>query len=371
MILRGWTCAVAVASAGVVLAAVGVSGAGARSTAAPLCAFREDTTRDGLTATTTFHVVQDDCQLSFVSISKFANGNAIFDSATGTFKASETRNTLTVHLPCGVGSETDLVLGPPTIYPPADLDLGATAFDVACPAGGGGGGGSGGSGASGGSGGSSSLPDLATSITSSKTQGVRLGELVQATVKVANNGQAGAGGVHVLISLSTNTIAKGVAQASRGPGCTGVTVLDCNLGSLGAAATATVRLSLKAASGRTIFVGAQAREAETDAKPADNAGTLTVKVLPRLVPFTVSSVAGRISAGEQLVYIKLSARARVTAQIYRGGVARPIVWRRTLGAGTSIVRIPLTGVTHGQSFTLVLRAKTATKTATTRLRLKR
>ena len=95
----------------------------------------------GDTATATFHVVADDCQLSLVSISKFADGNAVFDTATGTFAASDTRATLTVNLPCGVSSETDLVLGPPTLYPPDDLDLGATAFDVACSSGGGAGGG--------------------------------------------------------------------------------------------------------------------------------------------------------------------------------------------------------------------------------------
>ena len=371
MYLRAWTCGVAVASVVCIFLAVSAAGSGSRTAAAPLCAFRESTTRSGDTATATFHVVADDCQLSLVSISKFADGNAIFDTATGTFAASDTRATLSVHLPCGVTSETDLVLGAPTLYPPGDLDLGATAFDVACSSGGGGsGGGGGGSGASGASG-ATTLPDLATAVTASKTNGLRLGDPVRVTVALRNNGQGGAGGVHVLISLSANTIAKGLAQTSRGPGCTGVTVLDCNLGSLPAAASATVSLGLSAASGRKIFVAAQAQELGADAVPADNGSTLTLAVLPRLTRFTVSSAAGHIVAGEQLVYIKLSARARVSAQIYRNGVAQPITWHRTLAAGTTLVRIPLAGLTPGQHFTLVLRAATATKKATTRLALKR
>ena len=63
-----------------------------------------------------------------------------------------------------------------------------------------------------------------------------------ATVTVSNKGKGGAGGVHVLISLSPNAITKGAAVASRGPGCTGVTVIDCNMGSIGSGATATVQL---------------------------------------------------------------------------------------------------------------------------------
>ncbi len=112
--------------------------------------------RAATSATTKFHVVQNGCQLSFLSISKFAGGNSVFDTATGTFNASDTLQTMTVQLPCAVSSETDLVLGPPTLYPPDDLDLGATAFDeFACPSGGGGGTGGGGSGGGGSGGGGS------------------------------------------------------------------------------------------------------------------------------------------------------------------------------------------------------------------------
>jgi hypothetical protein len=195
---------------------------------------------------------------------------------------------------------------------------------------------------------------------------------VHTSVDVTNKGKAGAGGVHVLITLSPNVIPKGAATASRGPGCTGVTLLDCNLGSLQAGQTTTVSLTLTAARGRRIFIAAQAKELEADATPSNNVGTLTLVVLPRpSIRFTVSSVPGHIVAGEQLVYIKLSAGARISAQLYHGGVPLPIIWHRTLGAGTTLVRIPLKGIARGQHFTLVLRANTGTKTATTRLSLKR
>ena len=152
MNLRAWGCAALVAA--LVVVVFGALDAGARSAAAPLCAFRESTTKSGNMATTKFHVVQNGCQLSFLAISKFAGGNSVFDTATGTFNASDTLQTMTVQLPCGVSSETDLVLGPATLYPPDDLDLGATAFDAfACPSGGGGGTGGGGGGSGGGGGG--------------------------------------------------------------------------------------------------------------------------------------------------------------------------------------------------------------------------
>src|SRR5438132_379501 len=152
-------------------------GAGAR-TASGLCAYHDSTTRDGLVATATIHVVQDNCQVSFVSIMKFWDGNAIYKTATGTFAASDTRVKLSVLLPCDQGSETDVVLGPPTLYPLGDLDLGATAFDVACPAGGGGGGG----------GGTTSYPDLAATVTAARKSPVRIGDTVPLTVTVKNNG---------------------------------------------------------------------------------------------------------------------------------------------------------------------------------------
>ena len=156
---------------------------------AGLCAFQESVTINGTVTTSTFHVVRDDCQVSFVSISKFALGNAIFDTATGVFAASETRYQLSVSMPCGYDSETDLVLGPPALYPPGDLDLRARSFHVECPAGGGGGSSSGGGSGGGGSGGGGSggggsggggtqgaaAPDLTSVLSSSKTNGVRVG----------------------------------------------------------------------------------------------------------------------------------------------------------------------------------------------------
>jgi len=77
-------------------------------------------------------------------------------------------------------------------------------------------------------------------------------------------------------------------------------------------------------------------------------------------------------AGEQLVYIKLSQAAQVNAQVYIANKGQKITWRRSLGAGTAIVRIPLPAVLkHGQHFRLVLRATHASSKASTSLRLTR
>lgn len=373
MTSRLWVCA-ALAAAAVVLAGAPEKGAAAGS----LCAFQESTTVSGLVATATFHVVRDGCEVSFVSISKYADGNEIFDTATGVFAASETRATLSVKMPCNRRSETDLVLGPPSLYPPADFDLGATPFDLVCPSGGGGsgGGGTGGGGSGGGSGGGgtgggapASLPDLTTAVSASKMKGLRLGDRLSVIVNVVNKGKAPAGGVHVLITLQDNTIPKGRAVASRGPGCTGVSIIDCDLGSLPIGASATVRVPLSVARGRKLFVPARARAIQTDTTPADDVGTLTLPVLPRQTPLTLTAVKGRLVAGEQLAYLKLSTRARVTAQVYVGGVAQPIVWRRTFPGGTWSVRFRLPTLAAGQRFSIVIRAESGARKATTKLKL--
>jgi hypothetical protein len=362
---------------GVAVALFAAAGQRAGAASSGLCAFQESITQIAGIATSKFHVVEDGCQVSLVSISKYGDGNAIFDTATGTFAASDTRDTLSVQLPCDRGSETDLILGPPTLYPPGDFDLGATPFNVACPTsgsgstgGGGGGPGGGGSGGSGG-GGSAALPDLATTVQSSKTKGLTLGERFTTTVSVKNKGKGPAGGVHLLISLSDNAIPQGAAHASRGPGCTGLTVLDCNLGSLPTGETATVGFQLSGVSGRKLFIGSHVQELENDETLTDNSASLTLALAPRKVRLKISAVAGRIVAGEQLAYLSLSRRARVTAQNYVGGAPQPIRWRRTLSGGTFIVRIPTTGIASGRHFTLVFRAKIVGASATTRLKLVR
>ena len=74
---------------GVAVAACALLGGAERShaatTATGLCAFLESTTISGTVGTASFHVVRSNCQVSLVSISKFANGSAIFDTATGVF----------------------------------------------------------------------------------------------------------------------------------------------------------------------------------------------------------------------------------------------------------------------------------------------
>ena len=117
------------------LTLIGAATADARSgtSSAQLCAYHESTTRNGLVVTSTFHVVQNNCQVSLVSLEFFATSSALVDTDTGTFNASETRYTLTVDLKCGTDTATDLELGPPQLFPPAQFDLQATSFRVACP----------------------------------------------------------------------------------------------------------------------------------------------------------------------------------------------------------------------------------------------
>ena len=356
--------------------AIGIVGGAGASSRAGHCAYQVGISQTDGIATSTIHVVQDDCQLSLVSISKFPKGNAIYDTATGTFAASEVRYKMSVHLPCDMNSETDLVLGPPTLYPPQDLDYGATTFYVPCPASGrgptgGGGGGSGGGGGGGGGGSSTSLPDLATTVHGSIATKLKLGQPLTVTVTVTNKGKAPASGVHALITLSPNAIPKLPAHASRGPGCTGVSFLDCDLGSLQTGASTTVTFGLTAQTGRKkgLFIGAQAQEIENDATLADNTGSLTLALVERSVPLRVRAIAARITAHQQLVYLSLSRAARVTAQDYIAGRARPIVWRRSLGAGTQIVRIPIPALVKGQHFSIVFRAKSGAASASTKLKL--
>ena len=78
VISRFWTAvAIPPAAAGALFGAVGNG-----SAAAPLCAFHQSTTAVGRTATATFRVVQDGCEVSFVSIKKFADEaqNFIYNS---------------------------------------------------------------------------------------------------------------------------------------------------------------------------------------------------------------------------------------------------------------------------------------------------
>src|SRR4051794_7069460 len=116
-------CIRAVMSVGLAVAAVAVTALGAArpvSAADDLCGYLIETTVSGTVATGEFKIVRPNCQVSLVSIQKFADGNAIFDSATGTFSPGADGPTfyrLTVSMPCDMNSETDGVLGPPSLYP--------------------------------------------------------------------------------------------------------------------------------------------------------------------------------------------------------------------------------------------------------------
>ena len=83
-------------------------------------------------------------------------------------------------------------------------------------------------------------------------------------------------------------------------------------------------------------------------------------------------MSGRVVAGEQLCSSSSRKAAQVNAQVYIANKPQKITWRRSLGAGTAIVRIPLpVALKHGQHFRLVLRATHATSKASTTLRLTR
>jgi hypothetical protein len=342
------------------------------------CAYRDGTPAvTGRTATQKFHVVQDNCQVSYVSITILADGDVIFDTATGTYPASDSDTSLSVELPCDHGSETDLIFGPPTLYPPIDFDLGAFSFDIPCSSVGGStgggtgatGGGSGGSGGTGGSTGGKKLPDLVVSA-AAPFKSLSLGAAGSVTITVKNKGAGPASGVHLLVSLSNNAILKGKGRTSRGFGCTGVTLLDCNLGGLESGASATATVSVSGVRGTKLFVGGQAQEIQDDAHLADNTGSLTIGLTPRVTALRVTARATTFRAGAQIAYVSLSKRASLVAQVYVNGVAQPIRWRRTFAAGTFIVRIGVNGVSKGQRFMIVIRARNGTQTSKATLRLK-
>ncbi len=190
-----------------------------------------------------------------------------------------------------------------------------------------------------------------------------MGAPVTVDVTVTNKGKGAAGGAHVLITPSTNAILKSAPVASRGPGCSGTALIDCDLGSLAVGATATVRLRLSASSGSKLFVAAVAQRSVPDAAPADDTGHLTVKLLAHRAPFKLTATAGRIIAGEQFAFVKLSSRGVIAAQVYVAGVAQPIKWRRTFKAGTWGARIPLPKLGKGQRFTIGPSARRAARAA--------
>jgi hypothetical protein len=116
------------------VAAAAAVGAGAGTArAAGLCVFPISSSISGLTASQTFSVAAGcgTVQVSLVSISDAGGTPTIFDTATGFF-APGPSFTLTVHIPCGTNGETDLVVGPPVLFPPPPNDVHAVPFNVPC-----------------------------------------------------------------------------------------------------------------------------------------------------------------------------------------------------------------------------------------------
>jgi hypothetical protein len=85
---------------------------------------------------------------------------------------------------------------------------------------------------------------------------------------------------------------------------------------------------------------------------------------------TLSAKPGRLAAGAQILFVRLSVRARVSAQVYVGGVARKVAWRKGMPAGTTIARVRLPKLGKGQRFTIVLRATAGTRKAMIKLPLR-
>ncbi|MGZ8706340.1 MAG: hypothetical protein ACXW0R_03030 [Gaiellaceae bacterium] len=112
------------------LCALAASVASPQANAAVVCAYITSMTASGTTVTASFNVVENGCQVSLMGIS-YANGSTVVvDTSTGIFSVG--LHQLQVHLPCGVATEADLILGPPVLFPPPPLDMLAQAFHLPC-----------------------------------------------------------------------------------------------------------------------------------------------------------------------------------------------------------------------------------------------
>lgn len=339
------------ASAVVAAALASASGAAADTVR---CAYLDSVTVSGTTATAHVHVVLDHCQLSFVSIKKFANpvDDSVYDdSAKGIFDASDTLLQLSVPLPCDVQSETDLVLGEPVLYPPLAQDLGATHHYVDCPAGSGGSSGSGSTAGGGGGGGGGVYPDLGVTLSSDRDT-VRIGGTVTLTVTVAAKaGTGGSTGTHLILSLPFNVTPLSIAQPGRGPGCTLTNVADCDLDWLSPPMTASMRVAVRVDSGGSVPFNARVVQDQPDAAPADNETSLAIPVQTdtgrapaavRYFAFTAWLGAGKPEPGVLKVSMRLGLKATVMPKLVdRRGKVLANLRRVTLPAGTSSVRLSL------------------------------
>jgi hypothetical protein len=97
---------------------------------------------------------------------------------------------------------------------------------------------------------------------------------------------AGGGSTHVVltIDLPAGLALVGPPAYERGSGCTGQSVVVCNLDFLQSSSPTHVRFSVRAVSAGTQQISASITAAESDANPADNSAALTITVPSPPVP---------------------------------------------------------------------------------------
>jgi uncharacterized repeat protein (TIGR01451 family) len=125
---------------------------------------------------------------------------------------------------------------------------------------------------------------------------VVLGSSLTYTITVTNNGPDTAAGVVV-----TDALPAGVTFVSASPSqgtCSGTTTVTCDLGSLGAGASATVTIVVTPTRGTTLSNTASVTGAETDPDTANNSATATTTIDgPDLVEAAVSNPPAGAAVG--------------------------------------------------------------------------
>jgi len=250
------------------------------------------------------------------------------------------------------------------------------------PPDGGGGGGGGGAGAAGGGG---LAPDLVVTKTATVGDGT-----IRYTITVSTKDGAGATGVKVTDQLPAGLVAT-FTQTSRGPGCTGTTLVVCDLDFLLGSQTAEVVIVAQitgAASGQLVNT-ATATSKESDRNIADNSASAAVTLLGEEAlalsiaqgfrPPTqavlrnghwVVTVRVHVNKGST---VRARVRARATGNIVRMSVGsvlgrlpaalgeRSSISRSVAGAANlrAVVRIHANRVQRGKRYVLIFRATNA------------
>jgi uncharacterized repeat protein (TIGR01451 family) len=201
------------------------------------------------------------------------------------------------------------------------------------------------------------LPDLVTTVTD-QADPVGVGGRILDTVAVRNSGIVGATGVVVTVPVPSTT---SVTSATGPAGACTVAAgqITCALGGIAAQATVIATLDLRPSTETTVVVSATAAGNETDATPADNAGSQSTTIgLPDLHP-TVSASANPV-AYDADVTVSAVVRNSGTAPSSQARVAFSVPSKTTYvrsagpaGActGTTVVTCPLGALAVGADAT--------------------